>query len=64
VEKKKAKPPEASKPANSQSERPNDAPTYMKKAVGKSIEELKVVTTELKTKVDGVEFNKPPRRPG
>jgi hypothetical protein len=37
VEKKKAKPPEASKPANSKSEKPNDALTQMKKAVGKSI---------------------------
>jgi hypothetical protein len=58
VGKKKAKPPEASKPANSQSEKPNDALTQMKEAVGKSIEELKVVTTELKTKVERVEFRK------
>ena len=52
VEKKKAESPEVAK---SMSEKPNDAQTYM--SVDRFIEELKVATTELKTKVKEMEFN-------
>ena len=58
MEKKEAESPEVSKPAKSKSEKPNDDLNYVENTVGKSIEDLKVVTTELKTKVKGVEFSK------
>ena len=52
VEKKKAESPVVAK---SMSEKPNDGQTYM--SVDRFIEELKVATTELKTKVKEMEFN-------
>ena len=60
MEKKKAKPSEASTPASSQSEGPIDALTYMKKAAGESIKELEVMTTELTAKAKSEKPMVPP----